>query len=1682
MHRGVKPGLMIAGGVIASLLVIVVVGVLVITQTDWGRERVRRAAIGRLALMVNGKVTIGRIEGNVLKGATLIDVAITDSADAPFLKADTIKLSYSVRTLYAQHLIFKDVYVAHPVVLVDRQPGGDWNFNKLFSSGPDNPADTIPGFGSWVRFDGLRIRGGDVTVRDQWNPADSLKGNARDSAIAYALSDESRRLVVRVPGGYQAVSQFKEVNATLPLVRWADPDSANRMFHVSSANMTAFAFRPPPALVRDMKGTIVVSKDSAFFNQMAVTLPASTLNIEGYYSITGNGDFGLDVKSSDLAFEDLRFIRPSLPDGGGSVDASITNPNDRYHFVARSMDLRAEGAHASGSIDVLLSDPPRLGASDIAFTGFDTRLMRRFTDAVPPALDGIANGSLKLAGTTESLSVDGWTSFRERSGTLSGVIADGRIGNDAAGSLETDNLRLRFQPLSVSLVKAFSPENIKFGGMINGNATLTGSTRSGFDIIADVTHAEGRGARSHVLADGEVSFGNGVALRNMRLRFDPLQVAIIKAYQPTLAMDGTLDGRATLTGSMTNGFDVDADVIHNQAGIGRSHILADGGVRFGNGLIARNLKLQFDPMQVALVKLFRPTLPLDGTLAGRATLNGPVQTDVRAAIDITHTAETGTSQAIGNVAFTAGTVPRFNVDLRTPVLALATAGRFVPSAGLRGTAHGRIAAKGTLDNFALDTDLSIDNGGRAQVTGNFDLQSAAKKYDFTGVFSSFDAAAVTARAPVTLLNGTLTATGVGTDPATARAVVRADLVDLQLAGAPSIDTTRVHMRFENGLATAEKGHIRLGSTSADFEGSFGLVEGRTGELRYRVALDSLAQYRQLIPITDSAFIAPRPLTQARIIALARADSARIFRETEVERTATGKPPEPTLKYDTIAPVRADSISGSIRAEGVLVGNIKKFDTRGNAVIDHATVSGHSAARGRIAYNLTGFMSPGATYDVSASFDSLRAFGFAFDSSSLKLQFEGVRKNGNGTAQVAIFQDNNRDYSLDTQFRLELDRKELLLNRVALRLDTMMWTSTHAGAVRWAGDGFQIDNIELASNVGGRVYANGRIPQKGVADLSLELERVQIGNVTALLQDTTQMSGMVSLNARLQGTREDPRIAGTATVDSASYGGKPLPDAKVAFDYANTELKTQIELLRGSMRLASADATLPINLALTGVTGPRLIDNRELSAEIQADSLPLDALPSLTGAIDQIRGRLRGNVKIAGTWKDARVEGLAALDLGSLRVVRAGVRYQHINGAIRFAGDTAYVDSIHARAGAGTIRVNGTIAMKELLKPGFNLAMNAHRAQLINNDMGRINGDAQIRLTGSLGEPQIDGTIRIRGGVAYAPEMDHRRATNLDLPTVAQVADTSLISPTLVARPNPFIQNLRLDVAVDVDRNTWVRNAKANAEVYTPPGEPLRIRMSQGRNTLTIAGSVNAERGEYAYAGRTFQLTTGTATFLEGAVDLDPLIQLNGQYLVQRPNREALVIQINVSGAMRKPTVSLESNSQPPLSQSQLLSLFAFGQSSASLLNLQGSGLAGGSGLTGITAVAQQQLTGLAIGAVTEQAVADVQREGTRAGLDVFRIHTSALPDELGFDSYFQNMLKSTEIIAGKYISPRLFVAAQGNTTALPGLRAEYRTPGGFSLESSWERRYVPSEPTLDERQAAKESRNFGLFLFWTRRF
>ena len=1519
--------ILIAVGLLVVVLLVFAAGtVLVFTNTDWGRERTRRIVLGLAGKSVHGIVRIDGLGGNLLTGATLRGVTITDSAGQPFVKADEIRARYTVRGLLSKRIYLDDVRIVRPVVLIDRQPGGGWNYDRIIPRDTANKTPSAPGYGSWIRLTDVTVIDGHITTRAPYAPDSMLTKHQRDSVLAFNLGPMGRQNIVPVRGGYQKVSEFREINGTFPLMRVADANDKSQIFDVATLRMVAEPFRPPSVRVVALHGRFIVDADSLYFRGIDAALPGSKLSGEGRYRISNN-DLRLRLHVDPVATNDLLWIATNIPQGGtGALDFALDWIGKTNDYVARNAKLKVAGASIEGNLGITMTDTMVFHDTDLRITRLDTRTIAQLFPTLKSPVQGYLTGSAKVA-----------------------------------------------------------------GGL--------------------------------------------------------------------------------------SGLQLDADMAFDDPKSGRTHVAAVGGVGSTPGVLTTNdLHVTLSPFRVALARTFMPTLPVGGTVTGNAVLNGSTATRLIVRADMTHTDVTGQSRVVGTGVYGAGSggrrgVPLVNADVRLQPLSLATAGRFAPAAGLRGSVTGPVRVTGPLSQLAIAADLTTPDSGRISVHGTANVVSRDKAYDLALSSQLFDASTITSKVPQTRVTADATVRGTGISPETINAVVAANL-QASTYDSVGIDSARVRLAAANGVLKVDTLVVRVPHASADVTGQFGLTAAHSGELHYAVNVDSLGAFSRFLP-GDTAIVIPRPGILAERTTRARADSARVARATEVQRAINGGV-IPPIVVDTPHVLRRNALQGAVRAQGMVRGNIKAFDLAGTLGARDIVAFGNSARTIGAAYTWQDALTPQSRMAIDAQATTVSTAGFFLDTIIAKGSY---RKPG-GTVSLVAKQGANRAYALNGDFVLNKDRNDVLLNDLNLRFDSTVYRSAKSSRIHFGPSGISIDSLDIRGNRHeSGLFVDGNIPKTGAVDLRIGMRNFEIGDVTALLESDVPARGLVSLDARLSGTSEDPRIVAAFGVHDIMYGERAVPEVHGHVDYADQTLRTDVvSNLEGVAPILTAKGTIPINLALSGVTGTRVPTGRALDVRVDADSLPLDRMPEVTDAISNLRGLATAHFTVAGSLDKPVANGQILLENAGMKVATAGIELTDVAASVRLLKDTVVIDSIVARS-EGPMRIAGGIGIAQIANPSLDLRVTAREAKVMDDrKVASIYASADVTATGRLNAPRVAGDITVNRGVIFIPEPTGKKVIGSQDPAVFAVLDTTVASNReLFPASSPMLSNLAADVRVTISRDVFVRSRDANVEVYSEG--PLHLTVNNRRQRIIIDGVVSTDRGEYRFQSRRFLIRRGSAIFTNSA-DLNPILQATGEYEVQLAGREPLVIRIVISGTVENPRISLESDAQPPIPQSDLLSYLAFGRSSSSLLQTEGSGLttggSGGGNLVGrAAALAQQQVASAALGTVTDEVAGEAARS---LGADVLNIQPADVSPDVG------NFLRATQIEFGKYLNERTFLGLEfrpdPQSLKRPGFQLQHRLDAQrqYLIQASLEPRYLLREPTLESDIQPQTTSVFGLFL------
>jgi translocation and assembly module TamB len=310
---------------------------------------------------------------------------------------------------------------------------------------------------------------------------------------------------------------------------------------------------------------------------------------------------------------------------------------------------------------------------------------------------------------------------------------------------------------------------------------------------------------------------------------------------------------------------------------------------------------------------------------------------------------------------------------------------------------------------------------------------------------------------------------------------------------------------------------------------------------------------------------------------------------------------------------------------------------------------------------------------------------------------------------------------------------------------------------------------------------------------------------------------------------------------------------------------------------------------------------------------------------------------------------------------------------------------------------GDLAVHERQVGGVSMTMKADDFKVIDNNMGNVRINSNLRLTGQLTAPRVEGDLGVAtGSINLDPILDVT-ADSAYATKETQYATRPDQAKGPGAAPAPSVFDaLQLDVHVTVPNDLVVKASDLKA-----PGAPIglgALNLTLGGDLwankvpwdqVRLVGVVNTVRGTYDFQGRRFAiLRDGTVRF-EGTDDLDPSLDIRTERVIR-----AVTAKVDVRGTLRNPEIVL--SSIPPLDQGDILSLIVFNQPLNSVGEGQQISLA-------------QRAQGMAAGAVVGELAKSI---GNALNLETFEINTA--PDTGG----------AAQLTVGQQVGQNLYVKVQ----------------------------------------------------------
>ena len=633
------------------------------------------------------------------------------------------------------------------------------------------------------------------------------------------------------------------------------------------------------------------------------------------------------------------------------------------------------------------------------------------------------------------------------------------------------------------------------------------------------------------------------------------------------------------------------------------------------------------------------------------------------------------------------------------------------------------------------------------------------------------------------------------------------------------------------------------------------------------------------------------------------------------------------------------------------------------------------------------------------------------------------------------------------------RAELSELRVA-PLGMEPWTLVKPASVHLATGLIESDGLSLRSGVAS-LDVTGRLSRRPgqQSDLHLDARHLDLAALCVLGGLGDACAGRLAAEARLGGTETSPELSANVTLDDVAFAGTRYGRATLSLRSArDLEVSGAIDAVQGG-RL-DLEGRLPVD---PGWPLPALSFTRPIAVSIRGSNLDVAGARALAGegTLSELGGHAAADVTLGGTLSRPELSGRASLDDLVVGVQATRVTYRGGHAVVTLAGDRAEVSELSIAD--GKLTGEGGVTLGEGHVAAFSLSVRLHDLPVLARREADAVASGELALGGDLDQPHLTGRVTIDRAtvrpallpagnpaerdptivVERAPGAEPAPAESPE--TIADVLEEGATEAAPAAAPpgeRSFYDRLTMLVTVRLGDAVNVRRMDADVRLQ---GEVYATKDPGGQ--LRVSGQIFSHQGWYMFQGRRVSLEEAYIQ-LSGENPIDPYL-----YVVARYRRTDYLITIMIQGTLTTPKLQLAS--EPPLDQSDILSVLLFDKTTGELRGGQSQAL-------------QRQALGLLAGYVAPELQKSLMDTFGLVSL-TFAMPTGTTAGTVGIGRYFGDDLfvslgqefggqqsgtnrrtrglVGSSVVVEYYLTPRWTVQTSSSTE------------GETAIDLFWQRRY-----------------------------
>ena len=615
------------------------------------------------------------------------------------------------------------------------------------------------------------------------------------------------------------------------------------------------------------------------------------------------------------------------------------------------------------------------------------------------------------------------------------------------------------------------------------------------------------------------------------------------------------------------------------------------------------------------------------------------------------------------------------------------------------------------------------------------------------------------------------------------------------------------------------------------------------------------------------------------------------------------------------------MAGTLTTQGRLTGPVDLPRLKGTFAANRIAASTLDALSATADYDISipGRRLADATVSTTMKASFLAIAGTTLGAVNARIAYAGDRVEGEVEAQLP----DRRVARVEGAVTIHADHDEVHLGSARIQLGSQVWRLAQDAQdpkIVWSRQAISLHNLafEGTAATSGRLTAFGALGRTVPSgSVSIDLRNLNVEDLPPLFPAAAGYRGILSGTALVTGTLANPEVHMGFIVANGGFRQFTFKDLTLLARWAGEDIQGDLRIEQQPGLWLSVRGSVP-----TDALEPR--SKRPLDLTIRSSVIDLAVVQGLTAAVTDVAGTMQIDVSVRGNTDDPHFDGFVNVSDAAFLLQSTGVRYK--NGLARFkmTPDNVVVEQFRIEDDKGDeLRLTGAAGTHQLRLGKVALELSASRFELLQNELGDIDVDAVLTVSGSLTAPVINGDVvlyRAAVRVDRLIEMLQRpyQIEQSETPPSDQIADRD--NPP----KQPFSQRVQLALHVLAPNNLTLRgddlrftpdSALGLGSLDVTLGGDLTIRKSVDERA-TVSGAFTAVRGFYGFQGRQFAVERGGSIKFVGGSILDSAISVAATRLVA-----GVEVRVSVQGTVRKPALQLTSS--PALEESDILSLLVF---------------------------------------------------------------------------------------------------------------------------------------------------------------